>query len=190
MPDSNEKYLKLITSEHYGKPLYMQYVESFLNLCSSIGDILESFNTIFNLESAEGDQLDKIGELVGISRKLPVVIADVPAILSDDTYRLVIKAKVLKDHWDGTRKGMEDILSAIFPDLGYDIIDNFDMSIVVTIIDPLITDEQIALINNGFIIPKPSGVDVNYSISTSKIFGWDLSNDMIDGWETGVWNVR
>lgn len=190
MPDSNVEYLKLITSEHYNKPNYYNYVKSFLDLCSPIGNVLRQFDEIFNLENAVGDQLDKLGELVGVSRKLPIVDEDIPSVLGDDSFRLVIKAKILKDHWDGTRQGMEEIMDAIFPDLSYDIVDNYNMTLTVTVIDPSITDEQEALIKNGFIIPKPSGVGITYSILKTRIFGWDRDNELIAGWETGIWSNK
>ena len=64
------------------------------------------------------------------------------------------------------------------------------MTLTVTVIDPSITDEQEALIKNGFIIPKPSGVGITYSILKTRIFGWDRDNELIAGWETGIWSNK
>lgn len=188
MPDSNIEYLDLITSEHWDKPKYVAYVRSFLDLASPIEDCLDDFVELFNIENAEGDQLDKLGQLFNISRYLPFNSIYVSSPLDDDTYRLVIKAKILKDHWDGTRKGMEEIMEAVFPGLIYDIVDNQNMTITITIVDPRITNEQEVLINQGYILPKPSGVGVTYSISRSALFGWDRNDSIVAGWGTGIWS--
>ena len=188
MPDSNVPYLKLITSEYAQSKKFTYYVESFLEMISPNVDNYNDYNVLFDLETASGDQLDKIGELIGIGRELPTDNVNIPSKLSDDSYRLVIKAKIYKNHWDGTREGMEKIFKQFFPNLPYDIVDNQDMSYEVTIINPEITDELLALITEGFILPKPSGVRVNYTILDSTLFGWDSETQFIDGWDKGKWS--
>lgn len=188
MPDSNVSYLKLITSEYAQSEKFNSYVETFLKMISPEVDNYNDYNILFNLETATGDQLDKIGELVGIGRELPTDNTNIPSKLSDDSYRLVIKAKIYKNHWDGTREGMEKIFKQFFPNLPYEIIDNQDMSYTVTIINPEITDEFLALITEGFILPKPLGVRVNYTILDTTLFGWDSETQIIDGWDKGKWS--
>ena len=187
MADTNEGYLSLITSEYYNKPLFNSYVSSFLNEISPIVNCLDSFDQLFTIENAVGDQLDKIGEIIGISRVLPVDDPDIPSSLSDSSYRLVLKAKILKNHWNGTRQGMSSVFSVLFPNCPFDIVDNQDMTINIWLINPNITDEQIALIFNGFIFPKPAGVRMYYNIMLSGLFGWDRNTDFIKGWDTGLW---
>lgn len=188
MLDTNEEYLKLITSEHYNKQDFIQYVLSFLDMVSPSVDILNEFETIFNLEDAVGDQLDKLGNLVGISRELPKEIEDVPSILSDASYRKVIKSRIFMNHWNGTREELEVILSNIFPDLPYEIVDDQNMEYAVSIVDPTLDDESRALIENGFILPKPSGVKCTYNILDSGLFGWDSDSVFIKGWDQGTWS--
>ena len=190
MPDSNVPYLKLITSEYAQSEKFNSYVESFLKMISPNVDNYNDYNILFNLETASGDQLDKIGELVGIGRELPTDHVNIPSKLSDNSYRLVIKAKIYKNHWDGTREGMEKIFKQFFPNLPYDIIDNQDMSYTVTIINPEITNEFLALITEGFILPKPVGVRVNYTILDTTLFGWDSETQIIDGWDKGTWSTN
>lgn len=185
---NNIKYLKLITSEYYTKPKFYSFVETFLNETDSCEDIMYSFNNLFNLENASGDQLDKIGTAVGIGRSLPTQNADIPSILPDSLFRMVIKAKIAKNHWDGTRKGMERCMELIFPDAPYEIVDNQDMSIKVAIIFPTITAAETAIITEGFIIPKPIGVRINYDITTDPFFGWDADTEFIKGWDLGRWS--
>ena len=188
--DSNEKYLKLITSEYATKQKFNSYVEAFLNLVSPTVNNYLAFNTIFNLENAVGDQLDKLGELVGISRKLPTDVENIPSVLTDELYRLVIRAKIYKDHWDGTREQMEEIFQVFFPDAPFEIVDNQDMSYTVNVISPEMSDTMLALITNGFILPKPAGVRVNYNVLDTTLFGWDVENAFIDGWDKGQWSTN
>ena len=188
MPDSNIPYLKLITSEYAQSEKFNSYVESFLKLISPDVDNYNDFNILFDLETASGDQLDKIGELVGIGRKLPTDDPRIPSVLPDDIYRMIIKAKIYKNHWNGTREGMDKIFKEFFPDLPYEIVDNQDMSYTVTIINPNVTETFLALITGGYILPKPAGVRVNYTILDSTLFGWDSETQFIDGWDKGKWS--
>lgn len=190
MADSNVQYLKLITSEHSVQPKYTSFVKTFLDMISPNVDIYNDFDVLFALDYATGDQLDKLGELVGIGRQLPIVDERIPATLDDDTYRLVIKAKIYKNHWDGTRKGLQDIFDAFFPNIPYEIIDNQDMSYTVTLIDPEADDVFVGLIMNGYILPKPSGVRVDYNIMDSALFGWDSDTQFIKGWDKANWSSK
>ena len=190
MADSNVQYLKLITSEHSVQQKYTEYVKTFLDMISPCVDIYNDFDVLFALDSATGDQLDKLGELVGISRQLPIVDERIPATLDDEAYKLVIKAKIYKNHWDGTRKGLQDIFDAFFPNIPYEIIDNQDMSYTVALTDPEADDVFVGLIMNGYILPKPSGVRVDYDIVDSTLFGWDSDTQFIKGWDKANWSSK
>ena len=190
MADSNVTYIKLITSEHSVQPKYAEYVKTFLDMISPSVDIYNDFDVLFALDSSTGDQLDKLGELVGIGRQLPVVDERIPATLDDEAYRLVIKAKIYKNHWDGTRKGLQDIFDVFFHDVQYEIIDNQDMSYTVTLIDPEADSLFVGLIMNGYILPKPSGVSVDYNIMDSSLFGWDSDTQFIKGWDKANWSSK
>ena len=190
MADTNVSYLKLVTSEHSVQPKYMEYVKTTLDMISPDVDMYNDFDVLFALDSAAGDQLDKLGELVGIGRKLPIVDARIPATLDDDSFRLVIKAKLYKNRWDGTRKGLEEIFEAMFPSIPYEIVDNQDMSYTVMLISPEADDIFIGLIMNGYILPKPSGVRVEYRILDSTLFGWDSDTEFIKGWDKANWSSR
>ncbi len=188
MADNNTTYLKLITSEHATSVNFIKYVKATLDMSSPIVDVLNEFNTLFNLNVATGVQLDDIGSLVGISRTLPIDNVDIDPVLDDITYRKVIRAKILKNHWDGTMQGMQTILSTLYPGLPCDIIDNQDMTMTVYINDPTISAQDKALLFNGFILPKPSGVGVNYQIVDKPIFSWDLDTTYFKGWDEGTWS--
>lgn len=185
--DNNAPYLKLITSEYSNKPKYNSYVEAFLNMVSPSVNALDEFNIIFNIENAIGDQLDKLGSLVGITRSLPISNPNIPSVLGDDSFRKVILSRAYSNHWDGTRKGLEEIFSLVFPNLPYEIVDGQDMSYSVSVIDPTFSDQDFALLQEGYILPKPSGVSVSYNVIEAPLFGWDTNTSFVKGWDEASW---
>ena len=203
---ANEKYLRLITSEHATKPLYMSYVAAFLDMLNAAENCLLSFNEIFNVFkelpdtldetnpepgtklSTVDDQLDKMGALVGVTRALPIVDENIPAVLDNETFQQIIKAKIYADHWDGTIEGLEVIINNTFADLSYELIDGQDMTYTISILNPAASPKDVALLFNGFILPKPSGVKVNYIIFDTALFGWDSDTQFLKGWDEGQWN--
>ena len=205
MPSTNTEYMKLITSEHASATNYRSYVLAFLQMLDATVTNLSSFNTIFNVfktlpsaedpddpepgtkESTVEDQLDKIGELIGISRTLPIVNDNIPSVLTNEYFQKILKSRILSNHWNGTIEGLGDIIEAIFPDLAYEIVDVQDMSYNINIINPSVTQTDLALLFNGYILPKPAGVGVNYTVMDKQLFGWDLDNNFIKGWDLAQW---
>lgn len=185
-----QEYIDLVTSEHYNKPNFIAYLTAFLEKLQSVTELYDSFDILFNLENAVGDQLDIIGNIVGISRNLPVEEENIPDTLDDDLYRYVIKSRIYFNHWNGTREGLEATIEAVFPDLQYEIVDDQDMSYEVTIINPLATTQEIALLKAGYILPKPSGVRVNYEVINKPYFGFDADTDFVKGWDKGTWRKK
>jgi len=119
----------------------------------------------FDLNNAVGKQLDITGEIVGLDRLLNFQPQDGrSAYLDDDTYRLLQKAKISQNHWDGTIPGMYELWENLFPDYGIRVKDNQNMTMTVYILGN--TDAFIReLAANGYIIPRPEGVMVNYEFT-------------------------
>ncbi len=189
MADSNAPYLQLITSEYSKSEKYNKYVEAFLKKISPLFDVFNSYDELFNLENAQGQQLDIIGSLLGLSRNLPVDNEYIGGTLNDEYFRLVLKSAILKYHWDGSRQGLENILKEVLPNAVFDIIDNQDMSYDVNIISSDFSQEYLALLQLGYILPKPSGVRVNYSVVDKPLFGWDTDSAFIKGWDEATWRT-
>ena len=64
------------------------------------------------------------------------------------------------------------------------------MSYELTIIYPNADPVVVALLKEGFILPKPSGVRVNYEVIETPYFGWDKDTDFIKGWDQGMWRKK
>ncbi|MFK0376494.1 DUF2612 domain-containing protein [Pandoraea sp. NPDC090278] len=133
-------YTGKITSEHADKPRYAAMVLAVTQCFVDVQNALASLPTNFDLDSAVGVQLDAIGLWVGVSRNIKAPLAgvyfsfDIKGVgfdqgvwrgpfdpdtgvvaLDDDTYRLVLRARIGANHWDGTLAGTAGILGQIFP---------------------------------------------------------------------------
>ena len=118
------QYLNVVTSEHRLKPKYMDLVKTILTPLIDMSQCLADFNYYFDVNFATGDQLDFIGSIVGVDREVDFVLEDGTQILNDEDYRVLIKAKIAKNHWNGTTESIFDIWNSLFNDIALNIIDN------------------------------------------------------------------
>lgn len=180
-------YLNLLTSQYRNSANLNAWLEDNLNYLDSITTLLDLFTWYFDLDSAEGDQLDIIGSIVGVDRTLTFQPSGgVSSILDDENYRILIKAKIVKNHWNGTIGSLVEAWSLLFPDGQIIVTDNQDMSMDVLIVGDFSTLTS-ELITNGYIVPKPEGVKINYVSATLPSFGYDLETTYVDGYEIGNW---
>lgn len=132
-------YTGLITSEHNQKPKFMATVTALAGSYADLINSLQSMPTVFDLDAAVGVQLDAVGLWVGITRNIDVPLTGVyfsldtagvgldqgvwmgpfdpstgVTALDDDTYRLLIRARIAANHWDGTLAGSAALLGIIF----------------------------------------------------------------------------
>lgn len=212
---TEQDYLDLITSEHRKKPDFVAVVSLNVAVPLRVQDLLTSMNPIFDVETAVGQQLDIIGEWVGVSRNVSIPIPNPffswegtallgwdsgswqPALaptsittLPDDNYRILIKAKIAANNWDGTTDGAYAIWDQVFTDSTILIQDNQDMSYDLAIVGGMIDAITLALITGGYIPLKPEGVRVNaYYIAADDgpVFGWDVESDLLGGWDESSW---
>ncbi|UIY58263.1 DUF2612 domain-containing protein [Burkholderia cepacia] len=217
MADLTE-YTALITSEHSDKPRFMATVEALVQPFVDQMGVLQSMPGRFDLDNAVGVQLDDVGLWVGVSRKIRTPLTGVYfsfdiaglgfdqgtwkgpfdpdsglTVLDDDTYRLVIRAKIGANHWDGTLEQSAAILNSIFDaDTHVFIEDHQDMSMTIGIAGKVPPATFLALLSGGYIPLKPEGVRVNYTVVTtvdgSPLFGFDMSNQLVAGFDVGAWS--
>ncbi|KVO82385.1 hypothetical protein WL21_08640 [Burkholderia ubonensis] len=216
MADLND-YTVLITSEHRDKPRYMATIAAVVQPLVDQMNLLASMPGKFDLDVAVGDQLDTVGLWVGVSRRIRTPLTGIYfsfdidglgfdqaiwkgpfdpdtglTVLDDDTYRLVIRAKIGANHWDGTLASSAAILSSIFgADTHVFIEDHQDMSMTIGISGKVPSAVFLALLAGGYIPLKPEGVRVNYTIVTTvdgaPLFGFDMSNQFVAGFDAGAW---
>lgn len=158
---SINKYLDSITSEHRDKPRFIAWLTATLNKTDDAYNCIKSIDPAFDLDNAIGKQLDTLGELIGVKRILVFQPLDMSPLLDDETYKLVLRAKIGKNNWQGNIPEIQDIWKGMFTDLGLDTIDNEDMS-MTAVITGVLDELRELLIANNYIVPKPSGVRLNY----------------------------
>ena len=216
LPPTLDTYLSLITSEHNTKPKFMAQVAEEVQPYVDLMATLYAMIGIFNPNSI-GDQLDKVGVMVGANRNLTTPLEDVyftwgaanlgwgegtflgpgdsPAgltLLPDDSYRILVKMVIAMNNWDGTVPGAYAIWESVMgSEFGILIQDNQDMTMLIVfagLIESIVTK---ALIVGGYFNLKPAGVRINGffqpSILATPVFGWGVENSTISGWGTGCW---
>lgn len=160
-----QRYLDRTESQHIIRPKYIAAVTALLEKLDAAHGIAKSIPGYYDVATAVGEQLDTIGEIVGVIRKtIPLYVPNVTEVPDDDLYRTIILSRIIQNNWDGTNEGFYEIWEAtaatLFPVIYHD---KQDMSIDVTILGEV--DDHIAdLIAYGYIIPKPMGVGMNTSI--------------------------
>lgn len=223
------KYTDRITNYHRGKPLFVEHVDLSTRPLSDVSSAMYGLISAFDIDDAVGIQLDALGEWIGRSRIVSQPIAGVYfsfdtdglgwdqgvwqgpydpdagyTSLSDETYRIILKAKIAINNWNGQNDSLPPILEAALEGSGLkmQIVDNQDMTIAVWVFPEtdisLVSRELISAIKQGYLTVKAAGVwagDVQTpSILTpsvgSKFFGFDIDNDYIAGFDDGAWGVN
>lgn len=210
------EYLALITSEHQGKPNYAATVTLDVSVAARVQELLASLIPKFDVDLAVGDQLDIIGQWVGISRRVTIPIPNVYfqwdsatfangwdfgiwlagqtpgsiTILPDDVYRTLIKAKIAANRWDGTTTGAYAIWDQVFTTVTILIQDHQDMSYDLAFVGGIVDSLTMAIITGGYLPLKPEAIRVStyfIPVDSNPLFGWDIENDYIKGWDEGSW---
>lgn len=211
-------YTNLVTSEHSDKPKYMAMIGVTLQHTVDLVNLLDSIPSLYDIDGAVGQQLDVCGEFVGVSRHLTGPLTgvyfafDEPALgfdlgvwkgpfdpstgltsLPDDFYRVLIKARILNNQWNGSKEDAYVLAQAIFSVLGYTILieDYADLTMGLGIVGaaPPIALVQQLLVSGKFDI-KPAGVRVVeyfWQSVAGPIFAFDNNNAQLAGFDVGGW---
>lgn len=165
-----DKYLNNVTSQHRDKPKYIAWLSSGLTVIDHLYLMTKNMDNDFDIDNAIGTQLDMLGQTIGRKRALTFQpLNGNNPILDDETYRLVLKAKVAMNMWDGKVESIYKIWDNTFKDIGLEIQDNQDMSFTAYVTGYVNQIRQ-DLIQQGYIVPKPEGVRVNYISKTPVDF--------------------
>lgn len=159
--DVNE-YLNLVPTENFNKPKFMAYLEAVLNNAVGLGVLTESIGSSFDIANAAGQQLDIIGEMVGVGRVLSFIPFIGTREMTDDEYRVIILMKILRNEWDGTMEGAVEIYKNAFgDDVRVEFYDDGDCHVSVSL---YVWSTRLAQILNStgvLLIPAGIGKTVN-----------------------------
>ena len=133
-----EYLLALITSSHNQMPRYMETVALSVKLYAELVALARGLIGLFDLDTAVGQQLDFTGQWIGLTRFVDILLDvwfsfDIEGLgfdqgkwqtpyealtqaveLGDDTYRQLLKARVVANHWDGTIPHAEYVWDTLF----------------------------------------------------------------------------
>ena len=216
-----KQYTDLVTMEHRDKPNFMDMVcYSTQAFADNQLKYKDRFVLAYDVDNAVGNQLDVVGQWVGIHRRLLQPIENVffsfdtvglgfdqgvwlgpydtaagVTYLPDDFYRLLIKMKIVNNHWDGTKEGAYEIMNTVFNTLGYNffIEDHGDLSISLGLLGPNYPVPLVfALFTSGKFNVKPAGIRIReykYQSNVGKVFSFDLETDLFGGFDDSSWAI-
>lgn len=210
-----QDYLNLITSEYANQPKFTGMVSTDVSPMTTVQELMFSMLALFDLDVPPvGNQLDIIGQWVGISRDINPISGvgiwfswddthhsdgwdsgswqptDVPTavtVLPDDAYLTLIKARIAANHWDGTTEGAYAVWAILFPGFQILIDDDQNMSYKMIFLGDL-TALDLALLAGGYIQLKPEAIAISgYYTARPPIFAFDAETDLLKGWDEGNW---
>lgn len=149
-PLTDDFFLNLVPSENRNNPKFMAWLGVFVSALVDAGNVASQLQTCFDLDNAVGDQLDKTGEWIGLTRYIteplsliyfsldtpgagldqadfyaPVPFQQAPTqvvTLDDVHYRILLKARVVANNWDGTVEGAYAAWQTLFAAEGYQVL--------------------------------------------------------------------
>lgn len=77
MSEFTDSYLSLLIKQYYDQPKASAEVEKIAAAYEFVYSVLKQFEVEFDVDTATGDRLDKIGKIVGVPRNVPFVIAKI-----------------------------------------------------------------------------------------------------------------
>jgi len=162
-------YEDLIPTRNANRPKFMAYLDSVLRHGIALGSVVESIVSAYDLENAAGEQLNVIGDMVGLSRRLAFSPPFGGKDMSDEEYRLMIQLRIAHNFWDGTCSGAF-VVNQVLSDFGIDIqyIDNMDMTVQVQL-PGTVSQRLTQIIGLSGLLPVPAGVNCTFTIIGGEV---------------------
>lgn len=182
-------YLALLVGQYQGSPKLLAMLAAFIQKLDDISTLADSIDAAFDLDLAVGLQLDILGQIIGVARTLPFQPNyGASPILTDTNYRILLKATVGKNHWDGQQDSLYPLWHVLFPDAILAIHDNHWMDMDVFVGFPNASAIFVDLIEHGYIVPRPEGVLQRIYLGPPfPLFGFDYDDPYVSGFDRGYW---
>lgn len=170
--------LSRVALQYQNSADFLAYLTAILALDNELENVFQQVAQQVDIDVAEGVNLDTIGAIVGISRVLPGgpnnPLPPEQSVLSDAQYRLLLRAKIVKNHSHGTNEDLIKGLSYLFATNYVAIDDNNDMSIRIGV-GKMLGEVEKAIYYLLDILPRPGGVLINYRVmfDANKHFGFE-----------------
>jgi hypothetical protein len=161
----------------------MKSKDNFLTV--NVSNFWENYFTdIFNIATANSFGLEVWGVILGVARPQYTNADNQTVPFTDDMYRKILLASVLKFNSNSSVASFNDYFHFIFNNKSVFLRNNYDMTVdIVFYYEPTI--EDMAVIASPYFLPLPTGVGVNYVIiPQNTIFGFNGSG--LTGFDTGT----
>lgn len=159
-------YSNLLILQYHNKTKAKAMIEALV-LPIFMNQLPVGIQDCFDIETAEGVQLDVLGKYVGVSRN---GYADSgPVSLIDSDYRQLIKMFIIKSNAGSSLATIQDLLAAAFPGQIF-ISDSQTMAVSYVLVESLGTSDLLEVIVNGGYLPKPMAVSVSVVIVPDQQF--------------------
>lgn len=202
-----DDYLKMVPWQHQ-RPKFLALLRSILQDGIEAQNFAYNMPRRYDVDSAIGAQLDQIGEWIGISRHLSTPLegvyfawdtedvgwengvwrglndpADGLTILPDETYRILIKIKIVANQWNGSKEEAVRIWSEAFDGMSkLAIEDHQDMSMSLIFFGVRQDKIIIEIARQGLIPLKPAGVRIKNVFADppdAPVFAWDVDRKSV-----------
>lgn len=152
--------------------------------------VAEEIRYSYDIDDATTFELDVLGRIVGVDRSFESVALNPAAfgksqfdgsetqfgsaklgdsqLVSNEIFRILIRAKIAKNNNDATYDGIVSALNYITPSIGITVIDNFDMSFSISFGQQLSYTQRFVL-DTFDIVPRPQGVEFAGYVEESNI---------------------
>lgn len=216
MARSLDDYLSRVTSEHNQQPDFIATLSAVLQPLCDLQTVVEHLPFDFDLDLAIGVQLDAVGVRVNRDRfvSLPLNVyfsvgvaglgvgqgylknANDPltglTTLPDEPYRIVLRAVIAANFWDGTIPGAYAAYDTLFANTGLSVLisDYGDDSMSIALVGVSPDAINLALFSNGELDLKPAGVELYRLLPAiypaavpggTPLFGVGVENNAIAG---------
>ena len=175
----NEYYSNLLILQYHNKPKAKATIEAVVNLLPD--ELIQEVINGFDIETAEGKQLDILGEYIGVDR----FYTDEGKIktLDDEDYRIILKLKAICNTSNLSHKSLDESLYDFFQNtVRMDSEGNMEMTYFV----PKNKTPIILAAIQKEVLPKPMGVRCSYIIEyNKKFFGFCTYNNQYAVYKTG-----
>ena len=190
-----------IYAQYRGKPRAVAWYNITRTIGAQFADVFQDIRTSYNIDTATTDELNVIGRIVvidrgyegqiifdpirwgsgsrwggsGVRHMTPVGAGSME--VSDQIYRILLKAKVAKNNSDATVEGILRSIALITDINVVRLLDYEDMSFAIEFSETLDSVTRFVL-NNFNVIPKPQGVRFTGYIETplntywGGLYGW------------------
>ena len=164
-------YTNLLIIQYIGKVKARAQIEAFINP-AVMDNLPVSVQNAFDIDTAEGVQLDVIGKYAGVTRYGQGQNA--PIILIDSEFRLLIKLAIIKNSYGSSLAEIQQLLNQFFPDAIF-VFDYLNMRMSYFVDSTAFSNELIQLVIQQDLLPYPMAVErgaIIYTDILDMFFGF------------------